>query len=404
MAGEDDIIPVTTEQPAPQETVTTETPAAPESVRDTVAASMKALSEQAEPAAEGEVKPGKLADRERDERGRVLPKKAAEGAIEKPKPESEMRPQPAVQPAQVAQEKPAQVLAPRDFSIKSKAAWGSKIPTEEQWAAIKQDIATKEENVEKGFKDYEGIKQFAERAKHSGTTLAQALSAYTGIEDMIHRDMPGGLLHIMANARLTQHEAGQVVAQLAHRLGLQLSAPANINGSGGSPADSNAGADPSALMQILGPVLSPLQQEIATLKTSLTQRAEADRSQRMQGASSVIETFRSKPEHKYYDNVEETIGDLLESGVVRRTGDPAADLAKAYEIACWQNPEIREHLISERDAKARQTQQEKTAAAQRAAVSIRGAPQGSAPTGSNGSRGNVRDDVAAAFASLREQV
>jgi hypothetical protein len=400
MAGEDDIIPVTTEQPAPQEAVTTE-PAAPESVRDTVAASMKALSEQAEPAAEGEVKPGKLADRERDEKGRVLPKKAAaEGAgPEKSKrPESEVvKPQATVQTAPAAQEKSAPISPPVSWSIPAKGKWNA-LPQE-----VRDAIAKRETEVSSGFKEYEGLKPFAERARQSNTTLPQALAAYVGIEDMINRDMPGGLLHIMANARLTQHEAGQVVAQLAQRLGLQLSAPGNQNANGGSLPDQNGGADPSALMQILGPVLSPLQQEIATLKTSLSRQAEADRGQRMQGASSVIETFRAKPEHKYYDNVEETIGDLLESGVVRRTGDPSADLAKAYELACWQNPEIREHLISERDAKARQTQQEKTAAAQRAAVSIRGAPQG-APVNGTGSRGNVRDDVAAAFASIREQV
>jgi len=397
MAGEDDVLPVTTEQPAP-EPITTEAPAEPQSIRDTVVASMKALSEQAEPQPEGE-KPGKLADRERDERGRVLPKKpsAEVASPEKPKPESEVRPQATVQPAPVVQEKPAQVSPPVSWSIPAKGKWDA-LPQE-----VRDAIAKREGEVSSGFKEYEGLKPFAERAKQSGTTLPQALSAYVGIEDMIGRDMVGGLLYIMGNAKLTQHEAMQVTQQLAQRLGLQLSAPGNQNANGGSPADQNAGADPDVLRQMLGPVLGPLQQEIATLKTSLTQRAEADRSQRMQGASSVVETFRHKPEHRYYDNVEETIGDLLESGVVRRTGDPAADLAKAYEIACWQNPDIREQLISERDVKARQTQQEKTDAAKRAAVSIRGAPQG-APANGGGSRGNVRDDVAAAFASIREQV
>jgi hypothetical protein len=370
----------------------------PKSRSETIAAAYDQVAKQAESKPEGDEqpKPGKLADRERDERGRVLPKKpVAEGTVSQPKPESEVRPQTTVQPAPVPQEKSAQVSPPRAFSIKSKAAWDSKVPTEEQWTSIKQDIETKERNIENGFKMLDGLKPFAERATQSGTTLSAALAAYTGIEDMINRDMVGGLLHIMGNAKLTHHEAMQVTQQLAQRLGLQLSAPTNTNGFGGSPADTNAGADPNALLQLLGPVLSPLQQEIATLKTTLSQRAEADRSQRMRGASSVIETFRSKPEHKYYDNVEETIGDLLESGVVKRTGDPAADLAKAYDIACWQNPEIREHLINERAAKAQEQQQAKTDAARRAAVSIKGAPQG-VPV-ANSSYGSRQAAIAAAY-------
>lgn len=408
---ETDLLPATTETP---ETVTTETPEAPQSVRDTVAASMKALADEGNAAYErddrddGEdeepPKPGKLADRERDAHGRVLPKKPAEGGTEKPKPEKEVVPDNArlqqsadkTQPAPALQEKPVQVSPPVSWSIPAKGKWDA-LPPE-----VRDAIAKRESEISNGFKEYEGLKPFAERAKQSGSSLPQALAAYTGIEDLIRRDVGGGLMHIAGNAGLTNHEAAQLFAQLAQRMGYQF-APGNQNAPGGSPADQNADADPNVLRQLLGPVLMPLQQEIATLKTTLNQRAEADRSQRIRGASSVVETFRSKPEHRYYDNVEETIGDLLESGVVKRMGDPAADLAKAYDIACWQNPEIRELLINERAAKTQQTQQEKTAAAQRAAVSIRGAPQG-APVNSGGSRGNVRDDVAAAFAQIREQV
>lgn len=407
MADDDLVLPLTADEMALPETqadVVADQP--PLSRRDSVAAAYDEVAKQtvddkSQKTAEGdsvETKPGKLADRERDERGRVLPKKpVAEGGAEKPKPESEVRPQAAAQPVQVAQEKPEPVSPPSSWSIPAKAKWDA-LPPE-----VRDAIAKRETQIDNGFKEYEGLKPFTERAKQSGTTLTQALSAYTGIEDMIRRDIGSGLMHITHNAGLTQHQAGQLFGNLAQRLGYQFQAPANQNGSGGSPGDQNPGADPNALLQLLGPVLSPLQQEIATLKTTLSQRAEADRSQRMQGASSVIEEFRSKPEHRYYDNVEETIGVLLESGVVKRTGDPAADLAKAYDIACWQHPEIREQLISERDVKARQQQQAKTDAARRAAVSLKGAPQG-APAEMTGSRGSRRADIAAAYDQVANQI
>jgi hypothetical protein len=84
------------------------------------------------------------------------------------------------------------------------------------------------------------------------------------------------------------------------------------------------------------------------------------------------------PAHKYYDNLQDVIGDLLESGVVKRSGDLAADLKAAYEQACWQHPEIREALINERAAadQARKTAADAEAAARakRAGRSVTGAP------------------------------
>lgn len=263
---------------------------------------------------------------------------------------------------------------PPGWSIKAKAAW-DKLPTE-----VRADIAKREQEVSSGFQEYSGIKPFAERARASGQTLPQALAAYTGIEDLIRRDIGAGLMHIAQNSGLTQAETGRLFAGLAQRLGFQIStnAPGNQNAPGGSPADQNAGADPTALRQLFEPLLAPVLQKVTALETTLSQRAEGDRTQRLTAAEQVVQSFRSDPEHKFYDNLEEQIFGLLKSGLVKRTGDLAADLKTAYDQACLLHPEIRDALLNERTAALEETRkaEAKKAAdkARDASRSINGSP------------------------------
>lgn len=255
---------------------------------------------------------------------------------------------------------------PPGWSVKSKAEW-DRLPPH-----VRADIVKREQEIAAGFKQYEGLGRFAERARSSGQTLAEALHAYTAIEDLLRRDLGAGFLHIATNAGLTQYQAGQLFADLAQRLGYQLSAPGHQTASGGSATDQNVAADPNLLQQVIGPVMQPLMQRINSLEQSLRAQLEADHRQRERAAGEAIEQFRRDPANRYYDNVEADIARLLESGAVPRTGNPLQDLAKAYELACWQHPEIREQLINERMAKAEQQrkQDDSVDRAKRAAKSV----------------------------------
>lgn len=310
------------------------------------------------------------AERDRDEQGRFVAKtekdepKLDAKPVTTDKPVTEVKP--VTQQQQVVDAKAPVAAPPPSWSIKSKSEWDKLSQN------VRDDIAKRETEVSKGFSEYQGLKPFTERARQSGQTLTQALQAYTGIEDLIRRDIRGGMLHIAQNAGLTQHQAGQLFSMMAQQLGYAPSngqmAPANQNGSGGSLADQNAGADPIALRQVFDPLLSPLMQRMQQLETNFTQQTEVQKSQRLTSANSVIEQFRQDPKHRYYDNLEQTIGDLLEGGVVKRTGDLAADLASAYEMACRINPEISETLLNERIAK---TAEDKARAAKEAADKAR---------------------------------
>lgn len=187
-------------------------------------------------------------------------------------------------------------------------------------------------------------------------------------------------------------------AQLAQRLGFQFTPAPGHQNPGGSPGAHDPDADPTTLLErAIAPLVQPLLKDLNELRTTVTRQAEGASAQRLTAADQVVQQFRTDPAHKYYDNVEQTIGDLLERGVVPRTGNFAADLAKAYEAACWQHPEIREALINERAHKTQDDAQraaaEATARAKRASKSVTGAPAPGAKEPPRGGAGALKGDA-----------
>lgn len=311
--------------------------------------------------AEGKATEGKVKE---DDASGAKPQEAGKAAADAPPDKTGAVPDAAA----AAKETPAASgTPPPGWSVKSKAEW-DRLP-----AHVRADVLKREQEIAAGFKQYEGLGRFAERARAAGQTLGEALHAYTAIEDLLRRDLGAGLMHIATNAGLTQYQAGQLFADLAQRLGHQITAPAGLTApAGGSATDQNVAADPQMLQQLIAPAMQPLMQRINSLEQSLRAQVEADQRQRERTAMEAIEQFRRDPANRYYDNVEADIARLLESGVVPRTGNPLHDLAKAYELACWQHPEIREQLINEQLAKAEQQrkQEDSVERAKRASKSI----------------------------------
>lgn len=302
----------------------------------------------------------KTEERLRDESGRFTkadPKTAPEAKSEaigaQPQPQATEKPKPFGNP-------------PASWSVQAKSQW-DRLP-----GPVRDEI-NKASAAPATNPDIEAIKPYLERAQQSGQSLASALQAYTGIEDLLRRDPFAGHLQIAQNLGFTQHQAGQFFAQLAHRLG----AFAN-----GQPPAAQNGHAPQ-LAPELAPILHPLMQRIDALDGQFRQHAEALQGQRESAALSAIEQFRQSPEHRYYDNLEGQIGDLLEKGVVPRTGDYAADLKTAYDYACRLDPEVSEILAQERLEKLRE---EKAAAERQAAEKARAASRsvtGSPSPGAN---------------------
>lgn len=316
---------------------------------------------------------------------------------------------------------------PPGWTIKSKSQW-DKLPAE-----IRADIIKREQEVDNGFKMYEGVRPYAERARQQGQSLDQALHAYTAIEDLFRRDVSSGFLHVAQNSGMTQHEAGQTFLNLAMKLGAmppqsrdpsfgaapqmgqpQL-APGDQNAPGGSVLPQGGAADPQAmhqqlmgaLEQMLPRAVGPLAQRLEQLETERRQQAEAAHGQRVTASTKVVAAFRQDPANRYYADVESEIEGILQSPLFQKTGDFAADLKRAYDDAVWRHPEIREHLITERTAKSeadrRTRDREAAAKAKAAGKSVTGAPSAGAKVSAANGKGNFRPNENDRLRALAEQ-
>jgi hypothetical protein len=269
--------------------------------------------------------------------------------------------QPLAQPAAVVSGPPG------GFSPRTKADW-EKITA--AYPHLAADIAKREKEIADGFAQYEGMRElrpYVEMARSRGQSLKQALDNYTGIEAALRdpRQSLNAVLHLANNAgyppqRLAMELAPYLGSQPAQNGAPQLSATQTV--------------DPSMFQQWL----NPLEQKIQSIESLFQRQQEAEKQRTMTAISTVVERFKSVPEHRYYQNVEPSMTRLIESGVVPSTGDYAADLKAAYDMACWQDPEIRTLLISEQTAKteAARVKAEKEAGekARQASRSITGSP------------------------------
>src|SRR6185369_14068632 len=291
--------------------------------------------------------PRTAAERARDEQGRfaktddkpveLKPAKAVEDAASKtpvvdkapPVPGAEQRTEPAV--------KPIAVRPPDDWDVKAKAQW-DRLPQ------VVRDAIGRSTAADPAISE---LKPFLDRAKQNGQSLASAVQSYVGMENYLKKDPPAGMLHLAQNLGLTQHQAGRMFADLASRLGVMPQGGQQLPAEG---QDAPQEPDP---YRALAPVLQPYQQRLDTLEAHIRQQQEAITGQRMSASMSAVEKFRSSPEARYFANVEKDIANLLDKGIVPRTGDYLTDLKTAYDTACRMNPEIHEILTAERFEKDR---------------------------------------------------
>jgi hypothetical protein len=236
---------------------------------------------------------------------------------------------------------------------------------------------------------------YVEHAQRTGTTLKAALDNYIGLENTLRQDPVRGLSQIANNMGINPVEAAQRILQA---YGHQPSQQVQADPSGAQPLD------PSILHQYL----NPLSQEVQTLKQQLTQQQQAEQARQQQAINGVLERFKSDPSHRYFENVEPLMSQLISSGLVPRTGDHMADLKAAYDAACYQHPEVRDQVINDRIAKdeAGRKEREKVAAekARQASRSITGSPSAAVRETDSNRRGSSHDDARAAYNEIMARV
>ena len=328
-------------------------------------------AKEAEPAKEPEAR-----DDGRDEKGRFKAKDEKAEATEKAEPEKvEAEPVKAVEPAkdEIAKEPVGAAGGgpPTSWSIKAKAAWEDLPPD------VRSAIAKRETEMAEGsaaHQQFRDLKPWAERAQREGTTISKALEHYTGFENVLRQDMGRGLAVIAQNYGYNQQQAAELFAKLAQQFG-GGAAPAKGQSNGTAAAE-----QPDPIRDAFRPLVDPLVSKIEALEAKLTSQWQAGQTAQtqaqVQADQKIVEAFRAKAEHRYFDDVRQDVLALFQSGRVKETGDLAADLKSAYEIAVWQHPEIREALINQRlketQAAERKKEQEAVEKAKAASRSVTG--------------------------------
>lgn len=326
-------------------------------------------------------------DEKRYADGTFKPTKEEQAAAVKTEPAPKVEPEKiAQQPTQAA---PAQTSAnpPGGWSPKSKAEW-EKLPEH-----IRSDIAKREKEVAEGFAQYEGMRElrpYVDMARQSGRSLKQALDSYVATERELYGAQP--LPAILRLANVAGYSPQRLVAELAPRFGAQNQPQGNYQDQGAQPS-----VDPNMFQQWL----NPLAQKIQSIESLFQQQSEANRAREMTTIGSVLERFKSDPQHRYYDNVEPRMTQLFESSVVPRTGDYATDLKAAYDMACRLDPEISELILNDRIAKTeaakQQAEKEATEKARQASRSITGSPSAGPVRDDDKAGDSIEDDVRRAY-------
>lgn len=144
-----------------------------------------------------------------------------------------------------------------------------------------------------------------------------------------------------------------------------------------------AGLDPAEIFgekPPINPELQPILQELQALKQEREQERAAANRREFQEINSTLSGFSTDKPH--FEVVRNRMADLIE--IAAQQGQQLS-LDEAYDRAIWENPEIRQTLIAERETQAEQRarQAAQAARARSAAASVQGAPNG---TPSNASK------------------
>lgn len=292
--------------------------------------------------------------------GKFVPKGASESTPDAQRKPTPQAPAPSETAPVAATRKP-----PASWSPDLHSQWNAVPP------AIQEAILKREHDAASGIDEKSQRLKAAEERSRSYEELdrtiapwAQKLAAQGGpakgianllkAQDYLERDPVNALLWLQQSLRV---DPSRLVAALSQ--------------------------NPAQRQQML--VAQATQQQATTLETLQRKIAEME----FAPVKSEIETFRADPAHPHFDVLRPLMHQFVVSG-------QAEDLATAYDLAMYANPETRKAAIAEqaeaqakalRDQEAekakaakaqRQTQAQEVSRARSAAVSIRGAPNGGA--------------------------
>lgn len=351
----------------------TEERASTDDLASVLSAAYDELAGDAEAPAEQEAEAAPEDASGRDEKGRFKAKEAEEApeATETEQPEAKADEKPAK--AEEEAPKPDDTEpgeAPRSWAEDAKAAWKD-VP-----APVREAIAKREQEIERGLQrqaetakpDVELAKEvrtlftpFAEQMRQNGVNEAAAVKFLTDAHSHYLRDPVG------------------YIQWAAQQAGFKV----DVYDRNDQPVQHN-------------PEVAQLRKELQELQSQSLTQARTAEEQRKQEALAEIEAFAK--DHPHFETVKAHMGALIQSGAAQSLND-------AYEQAIWANPQVRQTLMADQEAKAR-AEAEKAAEAARAeaerkraaAKSISGAPSGGSPGALPAS--SLREELERQFAAM----
>lgn len=291
--------------------------------------------------------------RERDEFGRFKAKETS--------PEGE---QPVAEKAETPEKPVVPDDAPARFSPDAKAAWAT--APEPVKAEIKRAITELEGGLAQYKERWEPLKDFADMAERSGTTLHDAFGRYVQMEQALRNNPAQGLEAVLGNMGLTPQQYAEYIMQTQ-----------------GEAPDQQATMQ-DKIINDLTAKLSAMEQKFGTIEQTIEQ-------QQMAQINQYIAAFE-----KDHPRVNE-LGTLIEKLI---SGNVATTLEEAYEMADRLNP-APAAATPQTDAQAVPAQPKiDPAQTRKGQLSISGAPSSGSNPMNKKPPGSNRAAVDNAFAAL----
>lgn len=216
-----------------------------------------------------------------------------------------------------APESPGETIQP-PHSLKAavKAAWDT-YPIE-----LRQELVRIEQDAQKGKTEWQSKGERLNKIDAVIEPIRHRLQL-TGVDEVAYIAALSS-----ADARLRGPDKEAALAELAQFYGITLP-------SGRQPEQQQL----QQPQQMVDPQVQALMQEVNSLKHAQTQQQQREaqaeeQRQANEGAALQGEVDKFRQENIYFDNVKDSMANLLRSR-------EANDLKDAYDQACWKNPEIR---------------------------------------------------------------
>ena len=337
-------------------------PARPETVAETLAKTLKSFEgEGDEPAEAEETLPeppeaDDQADNEPDEADEVDEDEAEEETAEAPDLEPMAAPN----------------HWPKDFAAKFEAL---EAPAQHMFMERYKDLEG----------DYTRKTQEIAKYKKRNEAFDEIMQPFKGDFERAGMDEVGAVRQLLAAHDYLRKDPQNAIAWLANQYGVDMAAIGN---------------DPAAEDEFADPQVKQLQQQVAQLTGFIQNQQTQQQSQVQQSTQSLIDQFAAEtdangnPKHPHFDRVRGVMGSLISS-------ENAKDLATAYEMAVYADPELRQAQVKAMAA-AQSQDNVKTEAVKKAKKAARSKVRGSASPAAPALPANasIRDTIQASIRQL----